>query len=176
MFSSLRGQSYSGSLQPSKNTFQIPPENIMEDVLKTIELVRQSGDYQETQVEYRAHSLVSDQHARIWDEGTPLESGVDDEGNIYRKWSVDAFVINDEVRIGGQRASVEFVWHVQPRTSDPSNADKDAAFHHINIGGMTNSTWFVVGASDAKVSFIGCNGSVHKIDMQDSFKMSRRSE
>ena len=169
LFSHIRGRTYSGSLMPSENVFSVPTGEIAKDVQATIEMVKQSGDSPDSQVEFGAHAIRGARNAIIWDPGEPMRS----EENGTRRWSITPFVKNGKP-IGGNPADVEFVWHVQPTSSKPSAADLDAVFDQTHNRDMKNSTWFVVGAQDNKVSFLSGLGKRHTIDMTDFQRMSRQ--
>ena len=165
-----RGRAYTGSLAPSENVFQVPTGNVANDVQTTINMVQHSGDPEgspEYLIEYGAHSMKGADNATIWDPGEPMR--IDDNG--AKVWSISAFM-KDGKPTGGEPTDVEFVWHVQPTSSTPSNADKAAVFDCTYNGKMKNATWFVVGVQDGKVSFLSALGKCHTIDMKDFQKMS----
>ena len=168
------GRNYTGSLVPSENVFHVPTGNVATAVQTTIDLVEQSEECDNcpwTQVEYGAHSMYGVDKAIIWDPGEPMEQTTFKGDEKYNKWSITPF-IKDGKPTGGNPSDVEFVWHVQPINSMPSQADKRAAFHFTYNCGMESATWFVVGARDGKVSFLSGLGKVHTIDMVDFQKMS----
>ena len=172
IFSRIIGRrTYSGSLEPSNNVFHIPTGNIAKDVQTTIDLVNQSGSSPEFQVEYGAHSMKNASHAIIWDKGSPPKHNQLDDNSTSMTWSITPFM-KDGKPTGGNPSDVEFVWHVQPISSMPSEADKREVFHQTYQNGMENSTWFVVGAKDGKVSFLSRLGKSHTIDMEDFQRMS----
>ena len=167
--STFLGRNYTGSLAPSENVFHVPTGNVAKDVQKTIDMVKQSGNIPDTQVEYGAHSMQGNDNAVIWDPGDPMR--VDDNG--AKIWSIAAFM-KDGKPTDFNASDVEFVWHVQPTTSTPSRTDERAVFAWTYNGNMENATWFVVGAKDGKVSFLSGLGKCHTIDMKDFNKMSSR--
>ncbi len=168
------GRNYTDPLTPSENVFHVPTGNVANAVQTTIDLVKQSEECNNcpwTQVEYGAHSMYGVDKAIIWDPGESMEQTTFTGNEKYRRWSITPF-IKDGKPTGGNSSDVEFVWHVQPINSIPSQADKSAAFHFTYNGGMENATWFVVGAKDGKVSFLSGLGKVHTIDLNDFRKMS----
>ena len=171
ILANLFGAKYSGLLAPSENVFHVPTGGVADDVQKTIDMVTASGDHPDNQVEYGAHSNMGANNAIIWDQEEPMM--VDDNG--AKIWSITPFV-QDGKYAGGNAPDVEFVWHVQPITSNPSAADKNAAFNCTYNGDMKNATWFVVGAKDRKVTFFSGQGKCHTIDMEEFKKMSRQEK
>ena len=115
LFSHIRGRTYSSSLMPSENVFSVPTGEIAKDVQASIEMVKQSGDSPDSQVEFGAHAIRGARNAIIWDPGEPMRS----EENGTRRWSITPFVKNGKPTRGNP-ADVEFVWHVQPTSSKPS--------------------------------------------------------
>jgi RHS repeat-associated protein len=172
--SNIFGGYYTGSLAPSENIFHVPTGGVADDVEKTIELVKKSGEHPNSQVEYGAHALYNNGNARIWDPGSEMTSGITEDGYEYSKWTVTPFQIDGHPRqYGGNPAEIEFVWHVHPNYSDPSTADKRDAFSYEIKEGI-KATWFSIGLNDGKVTFFSGTGSCHTINLEDFKKMSRQ--
>ena len=166
LWASFWGRDYTGSLAPSENVFHVPTGNVARSVQTTIDLVEQSGCDENSQVEYGAHAMKGASEALIWDPGEPMWG----DGNGTRRWSITPFVKNSD-NIAGDPVDVEFVWHVQPLSSIPSEADKANVFNCTVNGSMSNATWFVVGVKDEKVTFVAPSGRCYTIDMSDFRKM-----
>ena len=174
LFSTIRGRTYQGSLSPDKNVFHVPTGKIAEDVDRTIDLVKQSGDRTESRVEYGAHALFGDVQARIWDPGSEMETDENDDGTLIQRWSIKPFRINGkDNQYLGDPQNIEFIWHIHPDDSKPSNADENFAFDK-KYNYRINATWFTIGINDNKVTFYDGSGKSCKVDYSDFQRMSKQ--
>ncbi|MDD3939805.1 MAG: RHS repeat-associated core domain-containing protein [Patescibacteria group bacterium] len=169
------GNFYTGSLKQSVNVMHIPTGQIQQDVQQTATATTTSGTSPETRVENGGHSLYGDVTARIWDAGTPMQTGTDAAGNTTNTWSITPFKIGGKNnQVGGLASSIQFIWHIHPNGSNPSDADFNA-MSNWRSSGFTGNT-FLIDVNNNTVTFFNENGSLMKVNYDDFKRMGNQED
>jgi RHS repeat-associated protein len=169
------GEFYTGSLAQSTSVMHIPTGQIQQDVQQTATATTNSGTSPETRVENGGHSLYGDAKARIWDAGTPMQTGTDAAGNTTNTWSLTPFKIDGKNnQVGGPANSIQFIWHIHPNGSNPSDADFDA-MSNWRSSGFTGNT-FLIDVNNGRVTFFNENGTLTRIKYDDFKRMGNQED
>ena len=172
------GEFYSGDLSQGNNVMHIPTGKIVQDIQITIDNTINSGNSPEERVEYGGHSLYGDKTARLWDKGSPLKTTkeIDNYGNetTRKEWKTRPFMIRGNIQIGGDYDDINFIWHIHPNYSVPSDIDMRTASKWQNKGYSGNP--FVIGLRDGKVTYYNKNGSLITIKLIDFIRMSKQED
>ncbi|MCE1168185.1 MAG: RHS repeat-associated core domain-containing protein [Sphingobacteriia bacterium] len=169
------GNFYTGNLAECKNVLRIPTGQIQQDVQHTVSSTIKSGLSPETRVENGGHSLVGDKSARIWDEGTAVQTQTLPDGRIERRWSVKPFLIGGKSnQIGGAVSDIEFFWHSHPNGSVPSRNDIWWVGELRRHGFTGNS--FLIDVNNDRVTFFDEEGVLISIKYEDFKRMGNQEE
>jgi RHS repeat-associated protein len=169
------GEFYTGSLKESTSVMHIPTGQVQQDVQQTATATINSGTSPETRVENGGHSLYGDVNARIWDSGTPMQTGTDAAGNTINTWSLTPFKINGKYhQVGGQGSSIQFIWHIHPNGSTPTDADYNAMSNWSSNGFMGNT--FLIDVNIGKVTFFNEKGTLMTVKYDDFKRMGNQEE
>ena len=167
------GRFYTGDLSDSKDVMLIPTGQIQQDVQKTVSATINSGISPETRVENGGHALKGDKYARIWDEGSPMQTKSLLDGSIEHKWSVKPFKINGKNgQIGGLVSDISFIWHIHPNGPTPSERDKMWIGELRRYGFTGNS--FLIDVNNKLVTFFDEYGILISIKYDDFIQMGNQ--
>jgi RHS repeat-associated protein len=169
------GEFYTGSLAENKNVMHVPTGQIQQDVQQTATATINSGTSPDTRVENGGHSLHGDANARIWDAGTPVQTTTRSDGSIEKRWSVTPFRIGGKNgQVGGPASSIQFIWHIHPNGSTPSDADYKG-MSNWRSNGFTGNT-FLIDVENGRVTFFNEKGTLKTIKYTDFIKMGNQQE
>jgi hypothetical protein len=154
----------------------IPTGQIQQDVQTTVTNTTNSGTSADTRVEYGGHTIFGDANARLWDKGQPQvkTTKTNDDGTVITttQWSTNAFQIDGRTQIGGTYSDLEYIWHVHPNASTPSETDI-TTFSRWRTNGFTGNA-FVVGIENGKVTFYNEKGSLITVKYSEFLKMGKQ--
>lgn len=170
------GEFYTGSLEESDEVMHVPTGEILNDVQKSVDATIASGEKIVDRVEHGAHALEGDTNARHWDKGTPREyskvTTPDGRVTVTERWSISAFKIDGEKKVGGKISDIRFIWHTHPRGSNPSDKDINAikSWRESLFKGNT----FLIDTNNGKVNFFNERGTIKKVNYSDFIRMGNR--
>jgi RHS repeat-associated protein len=169
------GNFYTGNLSESKNVMHIPTGQIQQDVQQTATATINSGTSPETRVENGGHTLKGDKTARIWDVGTTMQTQILPDGSTEQRWSITPFKIGGKInQIGGSISDIQFVWHIHPDGSTPSDSDTLWVVELRKYGFIGNS--FLIDVNNGRVTFFDETGSLMNIKYDDFKRMGNQEQ
>ncbi len=165
-----QNQYYSGDLSQSDNVFHIPTGNAIDAVESTIEASLNSGLTPDERVEYGGHSLLTDNSAKVWDEGVSMQESPNTDGTIIKKWSIAPFKVGG-IFVREDIPNSRLVWHIHPVDGIPSPNDKKAYKNWVKKGFVGQA--FIVDVNHDNVIYYNDTKVLVTIKLKDFFKMAK---
>jgi hypothetical protein len=104
-----------------------------------------------------------------------MVTGTDAAGNTTNTWSLTPFKIGGERgQVGGPESSIQFIWHIHPVGSSPSDADFNAMSNWRSNGFTGNS--FLIDVNNGRVTFFNENGTLMNIKYNDFKRMGNQED